>query len=191
LNILFLVRVVGLGPGVVGLLIALASAAALLGAALAGPLARRVGSARIIWLSTVATSPFALLVPLTYSGWRVVWFAVSATVCGFGQIVYAVTQLSYRQALVPGRILGRVNATMRFAVMGMLPLGGVLAGVLAQAIGVRPTLWILGVGLSLAPLPLVLSPLRGLRDVEHEPAGAHRTGPAVSPRTAGGAQRPA
>ncbi|MGC1213746.1 MAG: MFS transporter [Micromonospora sp.] len=166
LTILFLVETVGFRAGVAGMLLSAASAATLVGAALATPLARRVGSARIIWLSVAATGPVNLLIPLTEKDWRVVLFLIAVTVSGAGQIVYAITQVSYRQALVPKAILNRVNASMRFLVMGALPLGGLLGGALGSAVGVRPTLLAIGVGLALSPLPLVFSPLRRARDLE-------------------------
>jgi MFS family permease len=175
LTVLFLVETVGFRPGVAGLLLSAGSAAALAGAALAPRLARRAGSARIIWLSVVVTSPANLLIPLTGHDWRVVFFVAGVVVSGMGQIVYAITQVSYRQAVVPARILGRVNATMRFLVMGALPVGALAGGGLGEAIGVRATLWIIGVGLAVAPVPLLFSPLRRARDLDERPGrpGSH------------------
>ena len=110
-------------------------------------------------------SPFNLLVALTYDDWRLAFFILGVTVSGGGQLVYAITQLSYRQAVVPSAILGRVNATMRFLVMGALPIGGLLGGGLGAVIGVRRTLLILALGLAVAPIFVVLSSLRRVRDV--------------------------
>jgi hypothetical protein len=67
--------------------------------------------------------------------------------------------------VVPPAILGRVNATMRFLVMGALPLGALLGGSLGSLIGVRATLVVIAIGLALAPLFVVFSPLRKVRDV--------------------------
>jgi MFS family permease len=178
LTVLFLVRTVGLTAGAVGMLFSAGSAAALVAAASATRLARRIGSARIIWLSAAVTSPFNLLIPFTYADWRIVFFVLGVTVGGGGQLVYAITQISYRQAVVPPEILGRVNATMRFLVMGALPVGGLLGGALGSLIGVRATLVVIGVGLAVAPLFVVLSPLRKARDVaELRAAGNDRLPP--------------
>jgi hypothetical protein len=106
-----------------------------------------------------------LLIPLTDGGWRVVLFALGSCVGGGGQLIYAITQISYRQSVVPPEILGRVNATMRFLVMGALPLGALLGGGLGSLIGVRATLWVLGAGLASAPIFVILSPLRRVREV--------------------------
>ncbi|MEU8819369.1 MFS transporter [Actinoplanes sp. NPDC048796] len=160
LNVYFLVETVGVSAATAGLLFSTASVAALVAAAVATRLARWLGPARIIWLSVTVTSPFNLLIPFTDKGWRLSFFVVGICVGGAGQLVYAITQLSYRQAVVPRPILGRVNATMRFLVMGLLPLGGLLGGALATLSSVRLTLSAVAVGLTLAPIFLILSPLR-------------------------------
>ncbi|MGK5739998.1 MFS transporter [Micromonospora sp. URMC 103] len=165
LTVLFLVETVGLSPGAAGIIFSIGSAAALVAAAIATKLARWIGSARIIWLSVAVTSPVNLLIPFTYDDWRLVLFVLGITIGGGGQLVYAITQLSYRQSVVPSAILGRVNASMRFLVMGALPLGGLLGGGLGSLVGVRATLLVIGVGLAVAPIFVVLSPLRRAREV--------------------------
>jgi MFS family permease len=165
LNVLFLVDTVGVSPGTAGMLFSIGSAAALLAAAVATKLARWLGSARIIWLSVAVTSPFNLFIPLAQDDWRIVFFVLGITVGGGGQLVYAITQLSYRQAVVPPAILGRVNATMRFLVMGALPVGGLLGGGLGTLIGVRATLVVIAAGLTVAPIFVILSPLRRTREI--------------------------
>lgn len=72
-----------------------------------------------------------------------------------------------------------MNATMRFLIWGTLPLGTLLGGVLGDAIGLRPTLVIAGVGSVLACLPLVLSPIRSLREIPALDEAADRATGAV------------
>jgi MFS family permease len=175
LTVLFLIKTVGLTPAVAGMLFSVGSVAAVVAAAIAAPLTKRLGSARIIWLSTAVTSPFNMLIPFTYNDWRILLFVLGIVVGGGGQLIYAITQLSYRQSVVPPAILGRVNATMRVLVMGALPVGGLLGGGLGTLIGVRNTLIIFGVGFILAPLFVVFSPLRRVRDVRHHPLSRRAT----------------
>jgi hypothetical protein len=165
INLVFLVDTVGVSAGVAGTLFSIGSAAAVLAAAVTTRLTRRLGSARVIWLSAAATSPFNALVLLAHDDWRIVFFVLGISVGGGGQLIYAITQLSYRQAVVPPAILGRVNATVRFLVMGALPIGGLLGGGLGDLIGIRPTLAIIAIGLAVAPIFVVLSPLRRVREV--------------------------
>jgi predicted MFS family arabinose efflux permease len=161
----FLVRTLHLSPGYVGLLLALGAVGGVVGGFASGWLARRIGSARVCWLSMTVFSLPGLLIPAARPGSWVLLFAAgwmswtfSATVCG-------VVLLSYRQATCPPDLLARVSATMRWINWGTLPLGGVTAGVLGSAVGVRATLWIAVVGGCLSGLWLFFSPLRGMRDL--------------------------
>ncbi|MEU4327337.1 MFS transporter [Nonomuraea dietziae] len=165
LAVLFLVNVVGVTPGVMGLLFAAAGAGGLVGAALVGPFSRWVGSARAIWLSNLLTTPFVLLVPLTERDWRLGLYAFAWLVVSVGIVVYNVGQLSFRQALTPDHLLGRMNATMRFVVWGVLPLGALAGGLLGQHLGIVPAMWIACALVPLSVIPLLLSPLRTMRDL--------------------------
>jgi hypothetical protein len=78
--------------------------------------------------------------------------------------VYNVTQVSLRQRLVPDRLQGRMNATMRFVVWGTIPIGALAGGTLGEVIGLRPTLAIGVLGCILATLLVTLSPVRHVRD---------------------------
>ncbi|WP_330315810.1 MFS transporter [Streptomyces platensis] len=172
----FLVRVLGLAPGVVGLVLAASAVGGLAGALCAGRLAARFGQARIIWLSALATGPFALLWPLAGRGAGAALFAVGSGVVFFGAVVYNVAQVSFRQALCPPRLLGRMNATLRFLMWGTLPLGALVGGALAEAFGARTALAWCAAGFLVVPLPLLLSPLRRMRDLPA--AGAAEDAPA-------------
>jgi hypothetical protein len=88
----------------------------------------------------------------------------------FSAVVYNVNQVSFRQRLCPDRLLGRMNASMRFVVWGVLPLGGLLGGVLGSVAGLRPTLWVGYVGEALACIWLLASPMRTMRDFPDAPA---------------------
>ena len=56
-----------------------------------------------------------------------------------------------------------MNASARFVVWGVMPIASLLAGVLAEGIGLVPTLWV-GVVLSVVAIaPVWFSPLLGMR----------------------------
>ena len=163
-----MVREVHATPGVIGLLFTMGSLGGVLGAFVAGPLARRVGGARATIIGIVGNVG-GLLVPLTMSGPGVILFGVGLFFVSFSAVVYNVNQVSFRQRLCPDRLLGRMNASMRFVVWGVLPIGGLLGGVLGAAAGLRPTLWIGYVGEALAGLWLLASPMRALRNFPDGP----------------------
>ena len=171
--VLFLARELGLSPGTIGLLFTAGGIGGLLGAITSAWCARRFGQARIIWLSTLVTAPFGLLIPLAQPDWRIVLIFVADVIIGYGVVVYNVAQVSFRQAICPDRLLGRMNASIRFLVWGTLPLGSLVGGVLGEWLGVRGALWVAMGGQVLGVLWVLLSPLRTMRDLPtEEPAAA-------------------
>lgn len=163
--VLFLARVLGLSAATIGLVIGASGIGGVLGALTAGWWHRAIGQARSIWLSILVTTPFALLIPLAGAGLPVWAAGVGYAVFGYGVVVYNVVQVSFRQAICPDHLLGRMNASVRFLVWGAIPLGGLGGGLLADAIGVRGALWVASVGMFLAVGWLLASPLMRLRDL--------------------------
>jgi MFS family permease len=171
--VVFLPRDLGLTPGEIGLVFAVFGIGGLVGAFLSGPVTLWLGEGRAIWISTVVTSPWLLLLPAAEPGWRTWLGAFGMGVVGIGAIVYNVNQVSFRQRLTPDRMLGRMNATVRFLAWGLSAVGALIGGVLGELLGARATLWIAAAGVCLAFLPVFLSPLRDMRDLprpEPEPA---------------------
>ncbi|MGI8762359.1 MAG: MFS transporter [Jatrophihabitantaceae bacterium] len=179
IEVLFLVRAVHLQPASVGLLVGVVSLGSVLGAALARPVGRRIGTARAIWLVTLVTSPFALLIALTTRGAGLVFFLVGNTVMFVGVLIYNVTVGGFRQAYCPPQVLGRVVATMRFVLFGTVPLGALAGGALAGWLGTRDAVWVLTAGNVLPAFVLLASPLRRMRELPDGPAGLADCVPAV------------
>jgi len=141
LVVVFLVRVVGLGPAAAGLLMAVSGIGGVAGAIVARRLALRLGTARALLLSTYGTGVFGLLIPLTGTGPKTAFYAIGATVVASGLAIGSVIIGSFRQAYCPPSMLGRVTATMSFLLFGGIPLGALIAGGLGTAIGIRNSLW--------------------------------------------------
>jgi predicted MFS family arabinose efflux permease len=163
--IVLLARDLRLTPAMIGLVFSIGSIGALVGAFSARRVSGWLGQGPAIWISIAATAPFGLLMPIAHRGWLLWVAALGWAVTSFGVVVYNVIQVSFRQGLTPERLLGRMNATMRFLAWGPMPLGSLIGGVLGQTIGVRPTLWIGAAGMILAFVPAYLSPLRSLREL--------------------------
>jgi MFS family permease len=163
-NMVFLSRTLGLSPALIGAAIAVGSVTVMVGAAFTTRLSRAVGSVRIVWLSLALTAPLSLAGALAQPGWWTLLVVLGIAAGEFGQIVYAITQVSIRQQVCPDRILGRVNATMQVVVMGLFPVGALIGGVLGDAIGARWTLVVAGGLLLVCPVVLWVA-LRGVREV--------------------------
>jgi predicted MFS family arabinose efflux permease len=167
--VVFLVRSVHIEPGPIGVLLALVGLGAVIGAAIARPVGRWLGTSRAVWMGMGVTAPFALLIPLTSRGPGLIFFVVGNVVVLIGVLVYNVTIGSFRQAYCPPQLLGRVVATMRFVLFGTMPLGALLGGTLASLLGPRTAVWVLLLGNLLPPLVLYFSPLRTMRDLPDRP----------------------
>ena len=171
MQVVFLVRDLRLSPSQIGLFFAIGSAGGLLGVALVGPVVRWLGQGPAIWISTGVTAPFSLLLAFAQPGWTTWLAAAGGIMTSVGVVIYNVTQVSFRQGLTPERLLGRMNATMRFLVWGTMPLGGLIGGGLGEWLGARNTILIGAIGACLAFLPTFLSPLRTMRELPTRPEG--------------------
>jgi predicted MFS family arabinose efflux permease len=109
-------------------------------------------------------------------GAGLLYFGFGFLMVSFSATVYNVNQVSFRQRLCPDRLLGRMNATMRFVVWGVLPIGALIGGILGAVFGLRTTLWIGALGQALAGIWLLASPMRGLRDFPDAPPEAEQDG---------------
>ena len=169
LLVVFLVRVVGLTPGSVGLLTAIPGIGGILGALVTGRITARYGTARGLLLSTLFTVPFCLLIPLTGPGPRLAFYVAGSLLACTGIAVGNIVIAAFRQSYSPPGMCGRVTATMRFLIFGTSPLGALLGGSLGTWLGVRPALWVLLGAVTLSGTLLLSPSLRGRRDLPAAP----------------------
>lgn len=177
-QVVFLVRTVGLDPAMVGVLLAAGSIGGIVGALVATRISRRLGTARGLLLLQIVTAPFALLLPMTTAGPGLVLFPVGGFVVGIGISVANVVVGSFRQTYCPPHLLGRVVATAMMINHSTIPLGSLLGGVLGDAVGYRPAMWIMTGLVAPSWILLALSPMRRERDLPepYEPEQAHASG---------------
>ena len=166
----YVFRTLELTPLTIGLVGGLANTGFLIGALTAGRFGRRIGVGRAIVLASALAGSFQLLIPLApESSTAIPFIFVSMFVVSAMVVIYNVNQLSLRQAITPERMQGRMNATMRFIVWGTMPIGIVVGGILGSTIGLHPTLWVGAIGGFFAFVPVLLSPVRSLREIPTEP----------------------
>ncbi len=108
LDPVFLIRAVHLRPAYVGVLLALGAAGGVAAGLAARPLTRRIGSARISWLSMTVFSLPGLLIPLAGPGWRVLLFAAGWIAWTFGSMLCSIAL---------GSVIG-MHATLWVAAVG-------------------------------------------------------------------------
>jgi MFS family permease len=183
---LLLVRALGLSPAIYGLVVAGVAVGGIVGSVFANRVIVKLGLSRSLWLPLVVTSPPLLLMPLVGHGWQIVLYPLGYTSYMFGLAFMNVAQVSYRQSICPPGLRGRMNATMRFLMWGMMPLGGLLGGFMAQAAGDRLALWVCVIGMISSVIPMLAKPVLRLS------RGRHRRGAGSGQRlaTGAGAEKP-
>ncbi len=174
---LYVVRDLGLSPTLLGVFVGAGGVGALFGAIIAQSAPRRFGLGRVVVGALLVGSFMSLFTPLAFGPtWMIVSCLFMAQLIGdAGGAIYGINELSLRQAIVPDRLLGRVNASVGFLAQGIGPLGALAAGGLAGIIGARFTLLIAALGFVLNALWMLNSPIRLLKDIP-EPAEAILTG---------------
>jgi MFS family permease len=163
--LVFAVRELGLSPATIGLIGSLGNIGFLIGAIMAPRLASRFGTGPI-QIGVAATSNFSLLlIPLASGDIAIPMLVASELIFGFCVVVYNVSVISLQQAITPDRMLGRMNASRRFVVWGVIPFGMLLGGALGSSIGLRETMWVGAIGASMCFIVLLASPIRHVKTV--------------------------
>jgi MFS family permease len=163
--IVFAVRDLGMTPAQIGIVFGLGNIGALLGALIADRCRRWLGLGPTIVVSMLGTGPALLLIAIAPRSFPIPFLVASGFVMGLSSVIYNINQVSFRQAITPGPMQGRMNATMRFIVWGTIPVGQVIGGAIATAASVSTAIWVGAIGAFFAVLPVLLSPVRGLRDM--------------------------
>ncbi|HEY4607186.1 MAG TPA: MFS transporter, partial [Acidimicrobiia bacterium] len=123
--VLFAQEILELDAAAFGALMTAFAAGGVLGSFIASNVSKRIGQGASLFTAILAFSLTLLVTGLTSSAW-VVW-AVSA-IGSFFVALWNVITVSLRQALIPDRMLGRVNSVYRFLGWGMMPVGSLIGG---------------------------------------------------------------
>ncbi len=116
-----------------GLLLTVLALGTVLGAVVVPRALARTSETFMLRLSVIAMPlpMFVLALATEY------WLAAAALfVWGALEITWGIVAVSYRQEVVPYELLGRVNAVYRMMAWGSVPIGGLLAGLLGELIGI-------------------------------------------------------
>jgi predicted MFS family arabinose efflux permease len=139
----------GANEAAIGAMFSVGAVGGIIGSIIGGPIQRRFRFGQVIpvtlWLQ-------ALLFPLLAvapNPW-----AIGAIFAGIYLVtpVYNVVQFSYRLALIPDALQGRVNSSFRLIAYGFQPLGAFVAGLLLERLGAVPTVgvfavWLIGLAI--------------------------------------------
>ncbi len=163
--LIFAVRELRLDPVLIGMIIAAGSSGGMVGALIATRVQRRIGIGATLLLCEAGFAAGYLLVPVASLAAPVVFTTVGLFLATIGSIIFSIVGLTLRQRMATTRMQGRTNATVRTINWGVLPIGFFVGGVLGTLIGIVPTLIVGALGLLLAALPILFSPVRSLHEM--------------------------
>lgn len=169
LFLLYAVRDKGLSPATVGLIFSVAAVGALIGALLSKAIIRRyrdrIGAVYGVALAGIYATP--VLLPLA-GGPRPVligMFMLSLLLSYLGSGLSNVIQLSLRQTCTPSSLMGRMTAAFRTLLFGGAALGGLCAGLVGGAMGLRAGLILVAVCSAAMLVPIAMSAVVRLREM--------------------------
>ena len=166
--LIYAVREAGVSPVGIGLAFAIGNIGFFVGGLSATSYTRRLGVGRAMIASVLCFGPGMTLVAAAPASLLVPALTVMLFLNGFGIATHSVNQISLRQSVTPTRLLARVSAVTRLLIMGALPLGAALGGALGSLVGLHTTLIIGTIGLYLAAIPYLVSPVRHLRSMPEQ-----------------------
>jgi predicted MFS family arabinose efflux permease len=166
LYILFAVRELRINAVLLGAIISVGGFSDLFGALTAERLVRRFGFGRTLIGAALLIGVAGLLPPLAHG--PVALCAAFLAVAQLGDMawsIYNINELTLRQAVAPSHVLGRVNSAAHLTFRGVLPVGALLGGAVAEVIGLRGAMFVGASGFLLSTLWLICSPMRRLREL--------------------------
>jgi MFS family permease len=167
--LVYFVRELGLSPGVIGIVLSIGSIGSLVAAVTTGRLTGRFGVGPTTIAAAFLQGPAMLMIALAPMARPIPMLVASGLLTGFVIVLYNINQVSFRQAICPERLQGRMNSVMRFIVWGTIPLGNLTGGAVATWVGLRETIVIGAIGAGSAFLWILLSPWRSVREMPTGP----------------------
>jgi len=136
LIVIVMAKQMGASDVQIGLIFSIGGIGGVVGSLVGGRIQRRFSFGQVIiaviWVEALLFS----LYPVAPSWFLLGLIAALSAMLG---PIYNVVQFSYRLALIPGSLQGRVNSTFRLLAFGLNPVGAVLSGFLLERFGTLPT----------------------------------------------------
>ena len=143
-----------------GLLLAAAAVGSMGGGLVNAPLAARIGPLPALLLALTANVVIFLLIGLSPNA-----FVLGGLMAlnGLATTLWSVVTVSLRQQVIPADLRGRVHSVYRMLGWGLMPLGALAGGLVADRLGIRAAFPVAGAvrGIALlVALPVIVSAMR-------------------------------
>ncbi len=141
--VIFLLNILSFSPVLIGLLGTVGAVGFLLGTVVTPIVTKRLGLGMAIAIPAGITV-INMAAPLAIYGHAFLIVGTIGLITGIMLPIYNINQVSLRQTIVPDRIQGRMNATVRTINWGTMPVGAIIGGTLGITVGVIGTILIGG-----------------------------------------------
>lgn len=164
LIIIILAKKMGALDTQIGLIFSIAGVGGIVGSLVGGQVQKRFNFGRVIITTCWAQ---AVLMPLYLVAPQFFYLGLISGLIYFVVPLYNIVQFSYRLALIPDALQGRVNSTFRLIAFGFSPIGAALSGFLLEHFGTTPSIIFFSiVGLLLALMTALNPHVRHARPIE-------------------------
>ncbi|MBA3454063.1 MAG: MFS transporter [Deltaproteobacteria bacterium] len=166
----FCLRVLDLDTATFGVVIAMGGIGSLGGALLSRVFVRVFGLGRTLVMTSALSLLCALFIPLADGPFvAIIAFLIAHQLLSDGfSVAFVIQAVTLRQTVLRKEILGRANAAIHVVTASLLPIGALIGGFLAEAVGTRNAVWV-GVLIGLAA-PLLLLPLWKVKEMPSGPS---------------------
>ncbi|WP_040492415.1 MFS transporter [Ilumatobacter nonamiensis] len=155
--------ILGLDQAQFGLLFLTSAAGSIAITTVNDRLERRIGRSRILTLSVAGMVVFTGAPAVTDSVWLI---AAAMFVGGALIMAWNIITVSFRQAVTPDHLLGRLNSVYRLLAWGTLPVGAALGGIIAETFGLRSVFASMAILTALLFIPVATLTETALADAE-------------------------
>ena len=169
--VLFATEDLGVGHLGYGLLLAAGASGSVLGGVLNSRIIRGVGTRAAVFGALAGSSAAYLAAGSVPDP---IALGLVLAVNGFAVTLWSVATVTLRQEVVPAALLGRVNSVFRMVGWGLIPLGAIAGGLIADTLGLRATMPLAGAVRAVAFLtavPVLLGLPGAVRDPRNGGAG--------------------
>lgn len=165
--ILYLVRTHDFSAGMIGLIFSVNSIDVLDSSFISSWITTRIGVGRTLLFGFVFLTIGGFIVPAAEGSRYFVYVLILVAEITFvlGIVIWNIGQVSLRQAVTPGSLLGRVNSILIVTGRASVPVGALIGGYLGEEMGLRGAIYVFAAGISAGAIWLVLLGFWNLKEM--------------------------
>ncbi len=156
-SLLYMVNVLELSAGTIGVMFGISSAGLFAGAWLSSRYAKKIGVGNMMIAGVLLVAIGDATVPLAGGPIAVVILIIvsGGVATEAGIVLFNIGNVSIKQAITPDRLQGRVTSVLVVGSRTAVPVGGFLGGALGEWLGLRETMFVMVIGTAMSAVWLL------------------------------------